>query len=107
LCQVWLKLALWFWRKRSLNDPSHFYIFVIISLLKRTWPFIWTNLNFLHPRIIWTKFDDFGLLVLEKIFQNFQCIFTVSLLSHLGEGLSPSFEQTWTLDPRMICAKSG
>jgi hypothetical protein len=30
---------------------------VIISPLKRTWPFIWTNLNSLHPRIICTKFD--------------------------------------------------
>jgi hypothetical protein len=35
---------------------------------------------------------EFGLLVL-KIFKNFQCIYTVSLLSPLGEGLSPSFEQ--------------
>jgi hypothetical protein len=25
--------------------PPHFYIFVIISPLKRTWPFIWTYLN--------------------------------------------------------------
>jgi hypothetical protein len=24
LCQVWLKLAQWFWRKRFLNDPSPF-----------------------------------------------------------------------------------
>ena len=30
LWQVWLKLAQWFWR-RFLNDPSNFYIFVIIS----------------------------------------------------------------------------
>jgi hypothetical protein len=38
---------------------------------------------------------EFGLLVLEKkIFKKFQCIFTLSLLSPLGEGLSPSFEQT-------------
>jgi hypothetical protein len=38
---------------------------------------------------------EFGLLVLEKkIFKNFQCIFALSLLSPLGEGLSPSFEQT-------------
>jgi hypothetical protein len=37
---------------------------------------------------------DFGLLVLEKkIFENFQCIFTLSQLSPFGEGLSPSFEQ--------------
>jgi hypothetical protein len=32
--------------------PPYFNIFVIISL-----PFIWTNLNSLHPRIICTKFD--------------------------------------------------
>jgi hypothetical protein len=32
---------------------------------------------------------EFGLLVLEKtIFRNFQCIFTLSLLSPLGEELS-------------------
>jgi hypothetical protein len=30
---------------------------MIISPLKRTWPFIWTNLNSLHPRIMCTKFD--------------------------------------------------
>jgi hypothetical protein len=40
LCQVWLKLAQWFWRRRFLNDPTPFYISVIISPLKRTWPFI-------------------------------------------------------------------
>jgi hypothetical protein len=31
---------------------------------------------------------EFGQLVLEKILKNFQCIFTPSLLSPLGEGLS-------------------
>jgi hypothetical protein len=31
---------------------------------------------------------DFGQLVLEKIFKNFQCIFTLSLVSPLGEGQS-------------------
>jgi hypothetical protein len=36
---------------------SIFTFFVIISPLKRTWHFIWTNLNSLHPRIICTKFD--------------------------------------------------
>jgi hypothetical protein len=37
---------------------------------------------------------EIGLLVLEnKIFTNFQCIFTPLLFSHLGEGLSPSFVQ--------------
>jgi hypothetical protein len=37
--------------------PPHFHIFVIISPLNRTWPFIWTNLNSLYLRIICTKFD--------------------------------------------------
>jgi hypothetical protein len=67
---------------------SDFYIFVIISPWKKTCPFIKTKSNFLHPRIM----IEFGLLVLEKIFKIFQCIFTLSLLSPLGEGLSPSFE---------------
>jgi hypothetical protein len=39
---------------------------------------------------------EFGLLVLEKIFENFQCIFNLLLLSPLGEGLSPSIKQTST-----------
>jgi hypothetical protein len=30
---------------------------VIISPLKRTWPFIWTIYNSLYPRIIYAKFD--------------------------------------------------
>jgi hypothetical protein len=37
----------------------HIDIFVIISPLKRTRPFNWTNWNFLHSRIICTKFDWF------------------------------------------------
>jgi hypothetical protein len=37
---------------------------------------------------------EFGHLVLEKnILIKFQCIFTLLLLSPLGEGLYPSFEQ--------------
>jgi hypothetical protein len=37
---------------------------------------------------------EIGLLVLEKnIFKNFQCIFTLLLLSPLGHGQPTSFEQ--------------
>jgi hypothetical protein len=57
LCEVWLKFAQWFWRRRFLNDPPYFYIFVIISPLMRTWLLILTNLNSLHQRIIFTQFD--------------------------------------------------
>jgi hypothetical protein len=42
-----------------------------------------------------------GLLVLEKkILKNFQCIFTLSLLSPLGEGQSPSFKKLETPPPK-------
>jgi hypothetical protein len=39
LCQVWLKLAQLCWR-RFLNGPIPFSYFLIISPLKKTWPFI-------------------------------------------------------------------
>jgi hypothetical protein len=37
--------------------PPHYCIFVIISPLNRTWSFLLTNMNTLHPRIFCTKFD--------------------------------------------------
>ena len=52
LYQVWLNLACWFWRRRSI------------------------------------------------FFLNFQCTFTLLPLSPLGEGQSPSFEQTWIPSPK-------
>jgi hypothetical protein len=77
--------------------PPHFYIFVIVFPLKRIWPFIWTNLIFLHQRIICTKFDWIWSAGSgeEDLKKKNQCIFYISLLSPLGEELSPSFEQTW------------
>jgi hypothetical protein len=52
--------------------------------IEQTW--ILFNQGQIAPSLI-----EFGLLVLEKkIFKNFQCIFTLSLLSLLGEGQSPS-----------------
>jgi hypothetical protein len=55
----------------------YFYIFVIISPLKRTWPFIWRNLNSLHPRIVCTKFDWIWPVGSGE---DFKQIFTVFLL---------------------------
>jgi hypothetical protein len=55
--------------------PSHFYIFVIISPLKRTWPFIWTNLNSLHPTIVCTKFDWIWPAGSEEDFKKNFCVF--------------------------------
>ena len=67
--------------------PLQFYIFVIISPLKKTWLFIWTNLIPFTQGEFAPSLIEFGLLVLEKkIFKNFQCIFTLLLPSPLREG---------------------
>ena len=57
LCQVWLILAQWFWRRGFFNLSIYSLYFVIISPWKRVGPFIWTNLNPLHPRIIYAMFS--------------------------------------------------
>ena len=58
LCQVWLKLAQWLWRRRYLNFRQiiYFRYFLIISPWKGAGSFIWTNLNPLHPRMLCAKF---------------------------------------------------
>jgi hypothetical protein len=52
------------------------------------------KLEFPLPKDNVPSLIEFGLLVLEKIFEIFQCIFILLLLSPLGEGRPPSFEQT-------------
>ena len=39
-----------------LNSSMYFLYFVIVSPWGKTWPFIWSNLNPLHPRILCAKF---------------------------------------------------
>ena len=56
LCQVWLKLALWFWRRGFINFINVYHYLVIISPWKRAWPFIWKNVNPLHPNMLCAKF---------------------------------------------------
>jgi hypothetical protein len=66
---------------------------VIISPLKRTWPFEQFKIPFNQGRFI-PSLIEIGLLVLEKkIFKNLQCIFTLLLLSPLREEQSPSYKQ--------------
>ena len=56
------------WEEDFQMTPPYFCIFVIISPLKRTWPFIWTNLNPLPPKDdlwqVWLKLAHAA--VLEK-----------------------------------------
>ena len=57
LCQISLKLAQQFWKRRFLNSSMYFHYFVIISPWKKVGPFIWTNLNPHYPRRHSAKFD--------------------------------------------------
>ena len=72
-----LKLVQWFWRRRFINFVNIFLLFHNYPPLKRAWPFIWTNVNPLYPRILCAKFE-IGPVVLEKIFKFHQCIVTIS-----------------------------
>ena len=49
-----------------------FWLFVIISPWKRAGSFIWTNLNPLHPRMLWPSLVDIGLVILEKTMKMWQ-----------------------------------
>ena len=82
LRQVWLKLAQWFWRRWLFKFVNVFSQFRNYLPLEKNWPFIWTNLNPLQPRIHCNKFgwnwpsgsrEDF--LNLSMYFRNFVIIY--------------------------------
>mgnify|MGYP003692227413 CR=1 FL=1 len=56
LCQIWLYLAQWFWRRRFFNFVNVFLLFRNYNPLERAGPFIWTNLQPLNPRMLCAKF---------------------------------------------------
>jgi hypothetical protein len=68
------------------------------------------NLNSLYPKIICTKFDWIGLLVLEKkIFKKISVYFYSFAIISPWRRCSPSFEQTWIPSPKddlcQVCLK--
>jgi hypothetical protein len=81
-------------KKKIFYDPTPFLYFCDYLPLEEDLTLYLNKLEF--PSLKDNVYHvEFGLLVLEKkIFKNFQCIFTFLLLSPLGEGKSPSFEQT-------------
>jgi hypothetical protein len=50
LCQVWLKLAQWFWRRRLLNDPIPFFHFCDYLPLEEDLALYWNKLEFPLPK---------------------------------------------------------
>ena len=65
----------------------YFQYFVIISPWKRVWPFIWTNLNPIHPRMLCANFGWNWLMVL-KIFKVCPCIFDILLSFPFEKGVA-------------------
>ena len=87
LCQIWLKLALWFWERRFLNVDNlfslfHYYMYlplekgVTFHLIKSTCK----SYSCLHPSFI-LSFVVIGSSVSGKEF-----LYNISLLSLLGKG---------------------
>ena len=61
----------------------HFRYFVIISFWKRTGPFIWTNMNYIHSRMLCTKFgwkwpSGSEVNFLKNFMMNFHYFFIIS-----------------------------
>ena len=51
----------------------------IINFMRIYWFFIWTNLNPIHPRMLWARLVEIGSVILEKRFFNFVNVFSLSL----------------------------
>ena len=93
LCQVLLKLAKWFLRRRFLKVVNYFlYVAIIISPWKNAWPLIWIWIPFIQEYFVWPScFVEIGPAVLEKIFKSCQFF----LLSPLEKGQGPLFERNY------------
>ena len=62
----------------------YFWYFIIISPWYKMWPFSWTNLNPLHPRILCAKFGRSWPNGSGEDFKFHQCVFGISSSSPLG-----------------------
>ena len=72
-----------------------FCYFIIISPWKGV-PFICTNLNSLHTRLLCAKFGwNWSSYSGEEDLSNFVNVFSLFVLSSLEKGSGHSFEQTW------------
>ena len=108
LCQVWLKLAQWFCRRRFLNTSMYVLYFEIISPSNRTGPIILTKWNPLYPRMIYAKFgwnlrSGSG----KEDFLNTSIYFRYFVINSPWNRAEPIWTNLNPLYPRMFCAKFG
>ena len=97
------------WEEDFLISSMYFRYFVIISPWKRTGPFIWRNLNPLHPRMLCAKFGwNWPSGSWEEDFLISSMYFRYFVLISPWKRARPFI---WTnlnlLHPRMLCAKFG
>ena len=94
LCQVWLKLARWFWRRRFFKSVNVFSLFRNYLPLEKGGALPLNKLESPSPKNalcqVWLKLAHW---FLRRFFKFCQCIFAILLLSPLGKGRGPSFEQ--------------
>ena len=55
LCQVWLELVQWFWRRKLLKVAIVILIIAIMLSLNGAWSLMRTSLNRLYQRLFWAK----------------------------------------------------
>ena len=92
------------WKRIFFLSSKYFRYFCNYFRLEKGGPFIWTNLNPLHQRMLCANLDKIGPVVLEKKdLKILSMYFAISYWFSLEIGREPSFEQTWT----PFCAKFG
>ena len=108
LCQVWLKLAQWFWRRRLLNDPTPLLHFSDYLPFEYCLALYLNKLEFPSPK---NNLYQVWLILVSWFLRRFFKIFCVFLLVYyyfpLGKGYPLHLYKLESSHPRMICAKSG
>ena len=109
LCQVWLKLAQWFWRRRFLNFANVFSLFYNYLPLEKIRALHLNKLESPLPKDalcqVWMQLAQ---SFWRRRFLNFFNVF--SLFRNylpLEEGRALHLNKTNPLHPRMLCAKLG
>ena len=109
LCQVWLKLATWFRRRRLLNFINVFSLFRNYLPMENSMVFICTNLNPLHPRMLcamfgWNWLSGSG----EEEYLIYSMHFRVFVIISPWKRVWPFIWINYNpLNPRFLCAKFG
>ena len=108
LCQVCINLAWWFRRKGSYKILNKYICyFIIIFPWKKVWPFIWTNLNPLHPTMYCAKFDwNWPSCSGEGIFKFANVLLLFRYYLPLEKGWALHLHNLSPHHPSMLCAKS-